>query len=99
MFIVVLFMLVKLGGSLGSRMGGHRSAIRGGGQGLHHRHFHRPDHSVDDMRVQILEKVYHSSESPALLASLRGTRELFWIRGLVQPGHMASMTKSKESVP
>ena len=63
-------------------MNGHRSAIKKGGQSLLHRHFHQPDHSVDDMRVQILEKVYHSSENPTLLTSLRRTRELFWIREL-----------------
>ena len=59
-----------------------RSAIKKGGQSLLHRHFHQPDHSVDDMRVPILEKVYHSSEKPTLLTSLRRTRELFWIKEL-----------------
>ena len=34
------------------------------------------------MRMQILEKVYHSSENPTLLTSLRRTRELFWIKEL-----------------
>ena len=34
------------------------------------------------MRVQILEKVYHSSENPALFTSIRRTRELFWIKEL-----------------
>ena len=63
-------------------MNGHRSAIKKGGQSLLHRHFHQPDHSVDDMRVQILEKVYHSSKNPTLLTSLRRTRELFWIKEL-----------------
>ena len=63
-------------------MNGHRSAIKKGGQSLLHRHFHQPDHSVDDMRVQILEKVYHSSENPTLLTSLCRTRELFWIKEL-----------------
>ena len=63
-------------------MNGHRSAIKKGGQSLLHRHFHQPDHSVDDMRVQILENVYHSSENPTLLTSLRRTRELFWIKEL-----------------
>ena len=58
------------------------SAIKKGGQSLLHRHFHQPDHSVDDMRVQILEKVYHSSENPTLLTSLHRTRELFWIKEL-----------------
>ena len=61
----------ETGRSLRSRMNGHRSAIKKGGQSLLHRHFHHPDHSVDDMRVQILEKVYHSSENPTLLTSLR----------------------------
>ena len=49
---------------------------------LLHRHFHQPDHSVDDMRVQNLEKVYYSSENPTLLTSLCRTRELFWIKEL-----------------
>ena len=72
----------ETGRSLRSGMNGHRSAIKKGGQSLLHRHFHQPDHSVDDMRVQILEKVYHSSENPTLLTSVRGTRELFWIKEL-----------------
>ena len=72
----------ETGRSLRSRMNGHRSAIKKGGQSLLHRHFHQPDHSVDDMRVQILEKVYHSSENPTLLTLLRRTRELFWIKEL-----------------
>ena len=72
----------ETGRSLRSRMNGHRSAIKKGGQSLLHRHVHQPDHSVDDMRVQILEKVYHSSENPTLLTSLRRTRELFWIKEL-----------------
>ena len=70
-----------------------------GGQSLLHGNFHQPDHSVDDMRVQILEKVYHSSENPTLLTSLHRTRELFWIKELGTANHMASMTKSKELVP
>ena len=61
-------------------MNGHRSVIRKGEQSLLYRLFHQPDHSVDDMRVQILEKVYHSSENPTLLTSLCRTRELFWIK-------------------
>ena len=63
-------------------MNGHRSAIKKGGQSLLHRHFHQPDHPVDYMRVQILEKIYHSSENPTLLTSIRRTRELFWIKGV-----------------
>ena len=70
------------GRSLRSRMNGHRSATKNGEQSVLHRHFHQPDHSVDDRRVQILEQVYHSSENPTLLTSFRRTRELFWIKKL-----------------
>ena len=45
------------------------------------RHFHQPDHPVNDMTVKILEKVYHSSENPTLLTSVCRT-ELFWIKEL-----------------
>ena len=34
------------------------------------------------MRVQILEKIYHSSGSPSLSTPLRRERELFWIKEL-----------------
>ena len=60
-------------------MNGHGSAIKKGGQGLLHRHFHQSAHSADDMRVQILEKVY-SSDKHALITSLRKKRELHWIK-------------------
>ena len=52
------------------------------GQSLLHRHFHQLDHSVEDIRVQILEKIYHSSENPTLITTIRRTRELFWIKEL-----------------
>ena len=68
--------------SLRSRMHGHRSAVKKGGQSLLHRHFHQPDHSVEYMRVQLFEKIYHSSENPTMLTSIRRTRELFWIKEL-----------------
>ena len=72
----------ETGRSSRSRMNGHRLAIRNRGQSLLHRHFHEPDHSVDDMRVQIYEKIYHSSENPTLLTSIRRTRDLFCIKEL-----------------
>ena len=49
------------GVTLRSRLNGHRSAIKKGCQSLLHKHFCQPVRSVDDMRVQILEKVCHSS--------------------------------------
>ena len=72
----------ETGRSLRSRMNGHRSAIKKGGQSLLHRHFHQPNHSVDDMRVQILEKICHSFGSPSLSTPLRRERLLFWIKEL-----------------
>ena len=72
----------ETGRSLRSRMNGHRSAVKKGRQSLLHRHFHQPDHSVDDMRVQILEKIYHSLENPTLLTTICRTRELFWTKEL-----------------
>ena len=89
----------ETGRSLRSRMNGHRSAIKKGGQSLLHRHFHQPDHSVDDMRVQIFEKIYHRSENPGKSPQFTEQENCSGSRSLVQPNHMASMTKSKESVP
>ena len=71
----------ETGRSSRSRMNDHRSAIKRGGQNLLHRHFHQPTHSVDDMRVQILEKVY-IFDKPVLSTSLRRIRELHWIKEL-----------------
>ena len=68
----------ETGRSLRSRMNGYRSATKMEDKA----YFHQPDHSVDDMKVQILEKIYHSSENPILLTSIRRTRELFWIKEL-----------------
>ena len=72
----------ETGRSLRSTINGHRSAIKKEGPSLLHRHFHQLDHSVDDMGVQILEKVYHSSDNSTLLTSFRRTSELFWIKEL-----------------
>ena len=72
----------ETGRSLRSRMNGHSSAIKKGGQSLLHRHFHQPNHSVNDTRLQILEKIYHSSRSPSFSTPLRRERELFWIKEL-----------------
>ena len=86
----------ETGRSLRSRMIGHRSAIKKGSQSLLHRHFNQPDHSVDDMKVQILEKVY-SSDKPALSTSLRRIRELHWINelGTAKPYGFNNQIKGK----
>ena len=72
----------ETGKLLRSGMNSHRSAIKKGAQSLLHRHFHQPDHSVDDMRLQILDTFYHSSENPTIITSFRRTRELFYIKEL-----------------
>ena len=57
--------------------------LKKGEQSLLHGHSHQPDHSVDDdMRLQMLEKVYHSFKNLILLDSFRNTRELYWIKEL-----------------
>ena len=57
-------MLVKLGESLPSRINRHWVDIIKDGQNLLFKHFCLSGHSVDDMKVQIFEKIYHSSENP-----------------------------------
>ena len=48
-----------------SRINGHRAGIIKDGQSLLYEHFRLPVcPSVADMKVQILEKIYHSSENP-----------------------------------
>ena len=63
-------------------MNDHRSATKKGRQSLLHRHLNQPNHSVDDMRVQILEKLYHGFGSSSLSTSLIRERKLFWIKEL-----------------
>ena len=71
----------ETGRSLKSKMNGHRLAIKEGGQSLLHRLFYQSAHSVDDMRMKTLEKVY-SSDKPALRTSLCRIKELHWIKEL-----------------
>ena len=54
----------ETGRSLRSRINGHRADIINDGQSLLYKHFHLPGHSVADMKVPVLEKIYHSSENP-----------------------------------
>ena len=72
----------KTGKSLRSRINGHRAGIIKDGQSLLYKHFHLAGHSVADMKVQILEKIYHSSENPVNIRLHRRLRELHWIKEL-----------------
>ena len=77
-----LVYVTETGRSLRSRINGHKSATKKGGQSLLYRHLHQPDYSVEDMRVQILENIYHSTENLTLITSVRRIRELFLIKEL-----------------
>ena len=48
-------------------------------QSLLYKHVRLPGHSVADMKVEILEKIYHSSENPVNIHLHRILRELHWI--------------------
>ena len=72
----------ETGRSLRSRINGHIVSIQNKGQNLLHRHFHQPNHSVDDMRVQILEKTNCSPDQATLSTLFHRDRELFWIKEL-----------------
>ena len=52
----------EIGRSLRSRINGHRGSIIKDGQSLLYKYFHLPRHLVAEMRVQILEKIYHSQK-------------------------------------
>ena len=72
----------ETGRSLRSRINGHRAGIIKDGQSLLYKHFRLPGHSGADMKVQILEKIYHSSENSVNIRLHRRLRELHWINEL-----------------
>ena len=67
---------------LRSRRNGHRAGIIKDGQSLLYKHFRLAGHSVADMKVQILEKIYHSSENSVNIQLHQRLRELHWIKEL-----------------
>ena len=72
----------ETGRSLRSRINGHRAGIIKDDQSLLYKHFCLLGHSVADMKVQILEKIYHSSVNPVNTRLHRKLRELHWIKEL-----------------
>ena len=58
------------------------SSINTGGNQLLYKHFNLPDHSVLSMKVRILEKIYHPTNSLGLSTPFRRKREEHWIRQL-----------------
>ena len=77
-----LMYIGETGRSLRSWINGHRAGIIKDGQSLLYEHFRLPGHSVADMKVQILEKIYHSSENPVNIRLHQRLQELYWIKEL-----------------
>jgi len=69
-------------GQLSKRINGHRFNINNGGKQVLYQHFNREDHSILSMRVRIIEKIYHHTNSPNLSTPHRRQREEYWIRNL-----------------
>ena len=69
-------------GQLRKRVNGHRSEINNGGGQLFYQHFNQADHSVLSMKVRMLEKIYHHTNSPTLSTPYRRKREEHWMREL-----------------
>ena len=69
-------------GQLNKRISGHRFQINDNGGQLLYRHFNQPDHSIVSMKVVIIEKIYHHTNSPTLSTHFRRQREEFWIKTL-----------------
>ena len=72
----------ETGRSLRSRINRHRAGIIKDGQSVLYKHFRLPGHSVADIKVKVLEKIYHSSENPGNIRLHRRLRELHWIKEL-----------------
>ena len=72
----------ETGRSLQSRINGHQAGLIKDGRSLLYKHFCLPGHSIADMKVQILEKVYHSSENLVNTRLHQRLRELHWVKEL-----------------
>ena len=79
--------------SLRSRINRHRAGIIKDGQSLLYKHFRLPGHSVADMKVRILEKIYHSSENPVSFDFIEDFENYTGLKNLVLQPHMTTMTK------
>ena len=64
-------------GQLNKRICGHRFEINHGGNQLIYRHFNQTDHSILSMRVRIIEKIYHHTNSGKLSTPYRQKRDVY----------------------
>ena len=67
---------------LNKRMCGHRSGVNNAECQFVYQHFQQADHSILNMKVRILEKKYHPTNSPILRTPFRLKTEEHWIREL-----------------
>jgi hypothetical protein len=75
------FMSAKTKGSINKGMSGHMFEINSGGQQLLYKHFNSPYNSILSMKVRIIEKIYHHTNSPTFRTPFHRQRE-HWIRKL-----------------
>jgi hypothetical protein len=69
--------------TLRSRMNQHRYDARDPKYRILYNHFNQPGHDrCLTMKVRIIEKIYHHTNSPILSTPYRTDRELFWIKEL-----------------
>ena len=69
--------------TLRSRMNQHRYDARDPKYRMLYNHFNQPgDDRCLTMKVRIIEKIYHHTNSPILSTPYRTDRELFWIKEL-----------------
>ena len=69
--------------TLRSRMNQHRYDARNPKYKIFYNHFNQPGHDrCLTMKVRIIEKIYHHTNSPIRSTLYRTDRELFWIKEL-----------------
>ena len=65
------------------RMSQHRYDAKNPKYRILYNHFNQPGHDrCSTMKVRIIEKIYHHTNSPILSTPYRTDRELFWIKEL-----------------
>jgi len=72
----------QTGQKLSKRISNHRSNINRHVRTPVYEHFNNHNHSIVCMKVRIIEKIYHYTNSSKLSRKYREDRELFWIKEL-----------------
>ena len=83
--------------TLRSRMSQHRYDAKDPKYRILYNHFNQPGHGrCLTLKVRIIEKIYHHTNSPMLSTPYRTDRELFWIKELGTAMPYVAMITSKE---